>query len=514
MRVEELKAYLKSLPKLADKDRDKRIKKAKEDFYFFVKTYLSHHVSPKETSEFRQFIYDNIKDLIEKHDKLLFLAYRGSAKTTLIARLLTMWQAIRGAANYPIIISNTIDVAQNSLEFLKVEFEENSNLIADFNIIQGDVWQMEEFTLKIDNRPVKFKAFGSGKKIRGENYLGSRPDFIVLDDIENDENVQSKTQRDKLEKWFTKAIMWLPSRTKHSPIIVVGTLLHHDAVLARLSKRKDFTCFNFPLVKSFPKNIQIWESLYNEPSREKAYKIYLNNKKLYDKGFLLDNEEISKFEIMMSYFEDKDSFFSEFQNQPLSKDNAPLAEHYFYQDLPDDLVFAIGVDPAMGKKDGDRFGIAVVGRSNKQKRFYCVFAKGYKLKPSMMISKIIEIFYIYRPRYIVIETIAYQEFLKDVLKSTAQEKGIYLPIVEVKHKVNKEIRITSLAPYVNEGTLLFNQSDHQLIEEMLTFPKGATDDIIDAVEMAFKQLAVSSFDYKSFKQAINEKRDKLRRITI
>lgn len=523
MNILELKTYLKTLPKLADKDRENRIAKAQEDFFFFVKTYLSHHISLPETSDFRKFIYNNIKELTEKESKLLFLSYRGSAKTTLIARLFPIWQVIRGKSNYPIIISNTIDVAQNSLEFLKCEFEENANLIADFEITKGDKWQTEEFTLKINDSPldtesgfrfVKFKAFGSGKKIRGENYMGNRPDLIILDDIENDENVQSKSQRDKLENWFKKAIMFLPSRTKHSNIVVIGTLLHHDAVLKRLSERKDFKSFTFKLVKSWPDNMDAWQTLYEMPDRERAYKIYTSKKSFYHRGLKLDSSNLNPFEILMNYFEDKDSFYSEFQNEPLSSDSAILAEHEYYSDLPDDLVFTMAVDPALGKKDGDLSGIAVVARSNQMKRFYTVFAKGYKIKPGQIIKKIIDIYLIYRPKWLVIETVAFQEFFKDKLKEQALKHNIHLPIVEVKHRISKEIRISSLSPYVQDGTILFNKNDHQLIEQLLTFPKCKNDDILDAVEMAFRQLSVSSFDYKKFKEAISAKKDRLKRLTL
>ena len=52
----------------------------------------------------------------------------------------------------------------------------------------------------------KIKSFGAGKKIRGTNFLSIRPDLIICDDIENDENIESKTQRDELYKWFNKAL--------------------------------------------------------------------------------------------------------------------------------------------------------------------------------------------------------------------------------------------------------------------------------------------------------------------
>ena len=306
--------------------------------------------------------------------------------------------------------------------------------------------------------------------------------------------------------------MFLPSKIKFSNILIVGTLLHYDAVLKRISERKDFKSFSFPLVKSWPDNLESWQILYDMSDRDKAYKIYLSKKSFYHKGLILDDESLNAFEIMMLYFEDTGSFFSEYQNEPLSDEGAPLAEHFYYDEIPDDLVFTMAVDPALGKKGGDLSGIAVVGRSKKHKKFYNVFAKGYKLKHHLLIHKIIEIFLLYRPRYLVFETIAFQEVLKDKLKEEALDAGIYLPIVEVKHRISKEIRISALSPYVCDGTLLFNKNDRLLIEELLTFPKGSHDDIIDAVEMAFKHSAVSSFDYKTYKKAIADKRDKLRRL--
>ncbi|SPW34055.1 Uncharacterised protein [Edwardsiella tarda] len=51
---------------------------------------------------------------------------------------------------------------------------------------------------------VKITVAGSGKKLRGLRHGPYRPDLILLDDIENDENVRSPEQRDKLDSWLKK----------------------------------------------------------------------------------------------------------------------------------------------------------------------------------------------------------------------------------------------------------------------------------------------------------------------
>ena len=52
----------------------------------------------------------------------------------------------------------------------------------------------------------KVEAFGSSKKIRGRRHGAHRPDLAICDDIENDENVNTPAQRDKLQAFVTKKI--------------------------------------------------------------------------------------------------------------------------------------------------------------------------------------------------------------------------------------------------------------------------------------------------------------------
>jgi predicted phage terminase large subunit-like protein len=475
-RLKELKDHLKSLPKLSDTTRDKRIKKAKSDFWYFIKTYFPHHIeqAKKETSDFRSFVHNNFDTLLIDQRKLLWEAYRGSAKTTTISRLGSIWLFCKGLKKYAILISSTIEVAKETVETIQLEFEENENLISDFEITQGSTWTKEDFIVKIGDLIIKMKCAGAGKKIRGANFLGSRPDLIILDDIENDENVETKAQRDKLWRWFNKAVMRLPSRTSTNyNIVCVGTRLHHDSLLARLSQRADFKSFSFPLVQEFPREL-------NMLSKENINDIKLT-------GYKLDDPRIDIRDIMIEYLEDRDSFYSELQNQPLSSDSVVFKEYQTYSSIDSFDAVYIGIDPALGKEKGDYFAIATIYR--KGSHFYAS-AQGYKIAPGAMIgliiAKFVELKRHEKPIKIAIETQAFQEFFKDSLKSEAKKKHIHLPIIEIKNKVQKELRIDSLSPYVNDATILIYENSHLLIDELATYPKSAHDDLLDALEMAFR----------------------------
>lgn len=511
--LQNLSAYLKSLPIQNDKDRPKRIQRAKEDFAYAVQTYFPHHIEfcKKETSKFRNFCYNELPKLCENYNKLDCEAYRGAAKTTMITRLFRLWRtAIRREKRHSIIISSIIDVAKESLDVIKTELEDNQNLINDFDIkigeVIGETWGAEEIVFKSGETLIRIKAYGAGKKIRGANYRGVRPDDITCDDIENDENVENKSQRDKLYKWFQKVVMKLPSRKNaSSTIIIVGTKLHHDSLLARVQQRVDFTHMSFPLVLQFPPTLDLLKK---------------HNLKRSDiKGMKLDDPSLNALDLLKEYLEDKDSFMSEYQNKPLSKESLTFSSYKTYTSAPICDAYYLGIDPSLGKTKGDYFAVSVLGYSSAYK---CFFAKTYmyKIKATLMIAKLIwhykQIATLNRPVKIAIEVVQFQEFFKDTLKEKAIQENINLPITPLNNAgVPKELRIDSLAPLLDDETILIDESSLILIEELDTYPKAPHDDGLDSLEMAYRIAKRPSFNYEEAAKNLQrreEKEKKLRKI--
>ena len=538
--INDLKTFLKSLPKLNDKDRETRVKRAKEDFRYFVQTYLGHHIGlepttkRKETSIFRNWVYDALPILSSndsKINKIEIKAYRGAAKTTLVSRLFCLWKVLRGDKRYAIIISSTLDLAKEGIDVLKTELEDNINLINDFNITKGQVWNNEEIVFGVEvshslhgeesspkhkeseeakkqknkkTQLCKIKSFGAGKKIRGTNFLSVRPDLIICDDIENDENTESKTQRDKLYNWFNKAILKLPSRLNpHYTILVVGTTLHYDSLLQRIAKRNDFAVYNFPLVLEFPSNI---ESLTKE-----------NLESFKPKRYRLDDTAINLQDVLSDFLEDKASFYSEFQNEPLDKDNAPLSRYTTYSTLPKVIdCCVIGIDPSLGKQRGDYFALSTLFYAKQESKLYAS-SKGYKLSPDKMIDKILTLFIktqkITPNITIACEEVAFQEFFKNELKKRFLQHGIFAPILGIKNTTNKEVRLDSLSTLLSEGDMLIHEKDLLLQEELDTYPKCPHDDLLDSLEIAKRVLQSSmSANYKESLKAQREWQSKFREL--
>ncbi|EJP75975.1 phage terminase large subunit [Campylobacter sp. FOBRC14] len=489
--AEELRARLKGLKRVPDPAKLERLKKAKSSFYEFVKIYFAKHIQEPENSFFRREFYKNAIKLTKNHRNLLFKAYRGAAKTTLISRFFVLFKSIAlDEKHNTIIISATIALSKKTLEFIKDELESNELLINDFEITKGRTWTKEEIVFYAGKSAFKISVYGAGKKIRGENWRGHRPQLIICDDLENDKNIKTKAQRDDMNEWFVKAVMKLPARddTNHN-IIVVGTTLHHDSLLARLEARSDFQTFSYPLVRKFPENFE--------------------SGKLNFKELLLDNDTLDKKSIWNEYLQDKDAFMSEYQNEPLSKESASFSGYQTFDLMPKCDAYYIGIDPALGKSKGDYFAVCVLGFY--EGKFYAS-VKMSKTKPEAMIEKIIQIalsiLSLNRPLKIAIETIQFQEFFKDMLDKRARELGIYLPIVELKNNIPKELRIDSLTPPINNAQILIDKSSLIFIDELDTYPKSAHDDGLDSVEMAWRIAKAPNFDYEKVNEILKSKRDK------
>ena len=70
-------------------------------------------------------------------------------------------------------------------------------------MVQDDKWTEKQFVLK--NGTV-FTGIGAGESIRGINYKNRRPDYIIIDDLYEDEDAYSLERVQKKNNWFWQSI--------------------------------------------------------------------------------------------------------------------------------------------------------------------------------------------------------------------------------------------------------------------------------------------------------------------
>ena len=224
---------------------------------------------------FQEHILDS--ELSGKGNKAAMAAPRGNAKSTLTSLILPLWCIVGSRKKFIVIISDTSDQAEEFLEQIKTELEANDRLIEDFPDAcgSGRTWKAAKL---ITGNGIAVRCWGKRKRLRGARHGNRRPDLVICDDLEDDENIDSPDQREKDRKWFFKAVMKIGGR--YTVYIVVGTVLHYDSLLSRLLVRPGWQGKKWKAVIkwSTSKFWQKWEELYTSRTldAEKKAEIFFN----------------------------------------------------------------------------------------------------------------------------------------------------------------------------------------------------------------------------------------------
>ncbi len=107
-----------------------------------------------------------------------------------------------------------------------------------------------------------------------------------------------------------------------------------------------------------------------------------------------------------------------------------------------------------------------------------------RMSPSKVIDEIFRHYYKYHSVRTIIEAIGYQRTLTHWIEQRQKSTNTFFAIEEIKsHKQSKEDRVRGLQPLFVSGKIHIRPSMINLEQELLAFPKGAHDDIIDTLSM-------------------------------
>ena len=430
-------------------------------------------------------------------------APRGHAKTTNFTFKDTLHAVLYQYKHYPILLSDSSEQAEGFLDDIKTELEDNPHILEDFGILKGDkVWRSSVILTKTG---IKLEAIGSGKKIRGRRHRNWRPDLLVLDDIENDENVNTPEQRKKLKSWFDKAVS--KAGDTYTDIMYIGTILHYDSLLSRVLVNPTYRTKKYRAVLSFATNTALWEeweriytNLFDEDHEANAWTFFqANEKEMLEGTQVLWEEKNPYYKLMQKRLsEGEASFNSELQNDPIDPENADFSEEWLDYYEPELMDFSkpnfllVGAnDPSLGKnKKADTSTIIDLALDLNTGYMYVLGASVEKRKPDVIIDDVIETHRRYKRDLkkgyykFGVETVQFQYFFKDVMAAKALEAGEYIPIEEIQSIANKELRIRSLQPFVKNKWIKFNRNHKELIKQLTEFPMGVNDDAPDGLQMA------------------------------
>ena len=482
-------------------------------------------VDADQAADFHKEIAEIIDDVSTVHtnDKVAVAAPRSHAKSTYLSKASPIREVVYRLRKYIIIISETPTVSKANMEWIRNQLKYNAKLRADFGPLlspkdQANIRDNGEGFIAwhpdLDNPEVRkqialVEAASTGQALRGRNWNGSRPDLIILDDLEDARpggNASTPEQRQALRDWFTQTVIPLGDpEGKRTAFVYMGTTVHHESLLMYvLHKRSDFKTKIYRAIISFPERMDLWEECrkiytdYENPNRKAdAEAFFKANEKEMLRGAKVLWPQVQPLWKLMTWRWDNGTkaFNTEYQNNPIDEDSMLFDPEKFtywddvHSELPinhSEYTISMGVDFALGKERGDYSAIAVVAKHKKTGVMYVVDAIGERLKPKEFIDRIVELVLRYQPDVVAAEAQAAQEFFVDELSAALMNHGYpaFTRVKKVKHRTRKELRIEAMAPMIERGELQFSHKHGLLLEQFERYGTNSHDDVIDALEMA------------------------------
>jgi predicted phage terminase large subunit-like protein len=439
----------------------------------------------KEIPPFHHKIYEKLLD--KSMRRLLIAAPRGSAKSTLISLIFPLFKVAFKKPDedmFIVIISESQAQSINFLNRIKYHLNKSTKFKALFGDLGADTARRWTATDIILANGARIVAVGTGQRVRGFIEGDTRPTLVIVDDFESELNAATPEARMKNRKWVTEAV--IPSLADDGQIVMVGTVISEDCFLNWAKTSSAWTVLWFSILDDEGKSI--WPDKFPMKRIEAIREEYRS----------VGNDN---------------GFFQEYMNQAQSPDEAPFqpeylqyTHQYHYQrveghpclvgDMDADGKYQTiipvelygGVDPASSLSVRADFFVFVTLAKDADDNVYVVDIFREHIAPASQPDKIIELYRRFNHHHVKIETIAYQEALRDHVRRLMREQNIHIMGLEkgVKPKTRKSERLLSLVPLLASGKFFFRKSDIMAIEEFKAFPKGKHDDIMDGIWTALQ----------------------------
>jgi len=351
------------------------------------------------------------------------IAPRGHAKSSALTHVFILATVLFRVESYVILISTNEELAIEHLGDITRELTENEDLIEDFEIKGFVTNSKTEIIVEFkDGHQFRILARGSGQKLRGRKWRGTRPGLIVCDDLEDDEQVENKERREKFRKWFNRAV--LPALRRGGRLRVHGTVLHEDSLLARFHKQT--------------REKKTWQVLFY-----KAHKAFDDfSERLWPEQFTEDDLRA----IRQGYIDDGDvaGYSQEYLNDPYDNTDGYLTADQFIgmtdEDFEKPMRVCVGVDFAISKSNkANRTSFTVAGQC-AENFLYFFHQKVDRWATDEIIDQMIELEQAIHPEIWFVEDGVIWKAIEPILTLEMRAKNTFMNIVALSSTKDKAVR--------------------------------------------------------------------------
>jgi predicted phage terminase large subunit-like protein len=443
----------------------------------FARKFLSEHMSDQDSQEPIPSppFHKEMTTLALTNPRVAIAAPRGHAKSTSMTFFYPLYMALYEKKKFIVIISASEDSAKKFLRRIRNELEANQRLLFAFGHQKTDKWSETELRLQ---NGATIIAKGRGAQMRGLISGHTRPDLIILDDLEDDELVRSQLRRLDLEDWFNGAVM--PTlAAKSGSVVYVGTILHEDSLLNRLLNKNLYPDFKTKKYAAIQDGASLWPEHFSLEELERKKAAYIARDKLAN-------------------------FYMEYLNDPIPQESAVFKPEFFqyFEDLPprNELVTEVFIDLGGGstKKSADPTAMVVLCLDKHNTIFindYINDKMGVDTK--RIANAMFELYGKYKPSKFTIEKTVASNMIQAALNQEMIRRGIHLNVEYVNPtrgsssdrrglmSDGKYQRIAAMQAAFKLGVIKMRPWMTDLKEQLQAFPRATHDDLTDALAYGY-----------------------------
>jgi hypothetical protein len=465
------------------------------DTCFFGRAFFPRAIR-MDSPDFHHDICEAVEN--PDNEKVAVKVLRGGAKTTL-ARVIIGKRVAYAISKTILVISATAEHSYETIKWLKHAVERQDVYARSFGLERGDkhtdAANGEKYTWRDDKIQIYHKhtqqiitIVGTGiyGQSRGLNIEDYRPDFILLDDVVDEDNAKTPEQRKKVNDRIYGAISNTLAPKSESPtatMLFLQTPLHKQDAIELARHDPEWAYIEVPC---FDRNGEsVWPERWTTEELLKKKQGFINRNQL---SLWLKEWEVRVTDDELSYF----------KNQ--------WVEDNYFNVLPDALPCVLAIDPTPppkeadqmsneGLKDLDGFVIRVICFRNGE-RWCPEWWSAKSPYPDEVLNKIFEMVRRWKPIAVGVETILFARMLKYELEKEQLKRRTFFRVEPIEDKRKKSIRIRQeLTGLLSAGMLHLMREDHDAISEIQDYPDVVHDDHLDCLAIGEMTIAQIGGDF-------------------
>lgn len=442
----------------------------------FSQTYLlERYDDPKETPWFHLEWWALF---LSDHKQCAVAAPRGHSKSTAITFAYVLFLLCFRVTRHLLILASNEGNASAFVNELKVELHENDELRNYMKFLRFKKETETELIFEWkDGTKSRILGRGTDQKIRGLKWERKRPDYVLFDDMEDEEMVLNEARREKFRKNFYGAIK--PITKRQGKIRGVGTIIGFGSFLESVMPNEKAPDTVIEPLRVYSKEVHPWVSVkyraHNQDMSQILWPEQFSKEDLmferadYAARGILD---IYGQEYLNNPIDEKSSYFRKADLLPMTDEDRGLRKTYY-----------AACDFAIGESDRSKYTVIIVGGLDSSGVLHIVDVRRDRWDGLDIVEEILSVQEAWEPEAFRVESENIAKSIGPFLYEQMDKRRIYPVIDDASPTKDKDKRAKSMQAKTRARKVRFDKDADwypDFEEEITKYPKYEYNDQFDA----------------------------------